>query len=41
MAEKQKRAYPPFYEKVVPIAVAIITLLVILLVAFAFSLIIQ
>ena len=41
MAEKQKRAYPPFYEKIVPIAVGIITLLTIFLVAFAISLIIQ
>jgi hypothetical protein len=43
MAEKskQKRSYPPFYEKLVPIAVGIISLMTIIMIAFAISLIIS
>jgi len=43
MAEKskQKRSYPPIYEKLVPIAVGIISLMTIIMVAFAISLIIS
>lgn len=43
MAEKikQKRSYPPFYEKLVPIAVGLISLLTIILVAYAITLILS
>ena len=41
MAEKQKRSYPPFYEKMVPIIVVFFSILTIILIAVTISLIIQ